>query len=140
MRALALAAAVIVACSGEVYAGGGIEPRVMSLVQHLKHHYVYRDFNDYGAVAYGKVFEIGGKTVNVYYADLNENHKVDQGDSIRIVDMEGRELVNYVDNGLDGLVEAVGELNSVGSLNYAHDAGNLSEEYLRLVQDLLSSR
>jgi len=124
-------------------ARAGDEPgeRVRRLALHLKNHYSYRDFNDYGAVAYGKVYEMENGLVNAYYADQNENRRIDASDSLHIVNESGGAVISFVDMGLDGIrddEDLAGEVNAVGAVKRkARDQG-LKDRYLLLVDDLLS--
>lgn len=124
-------------------AGDGPSERVRRLALHLMSHYNYRDFNEHGAVAYGKVYELENGLVNVYYADQNENRTVDASDSLRIIDENGGTVLSYVDKGLDGIhdeEDLAGEVNAVGVVIRQAGAPAMNERYLLLVDDLLRRR
>jgi hypothetical protein len=126
-----------------VSAGDGPSERVRRLALHLKSHYNYRDFNEYGAVAYGKVYELENGLVNVYYADQNENRRVDGDDSLHIIDENGNTVLSFVDMGLDGIQDEgdlAGEVNASGTMVRQAQGQAMNERYLLLVDDLLRRR
>ena len=140
---LALGVLLVIGSGAESKAGEQPSERVLRLALHLKKHFVYRDFNDYGAIAYGKVFEFDQGMVNVYYADANENLKVDDEDSLHIVDESGETSVSFVDQGLDGIndeTDRVGRVNAVGAVIRSRGSKEMNERYLALVDSLLGSR
>jgi hypothetical protein len=143
MISLLLALMTAVFCVTAASAGEGPNDRVRRLALHLKRHYNYRDFNDYGAIAYGKVYEAENGLINVYYSDANENLKVDVDDSLHIVDESGNTVVSFVDQGLDGInddEDRVGEVNGVGAVIDSPDDHGLNKRYLSLVETLLERR